>query len=247
MIPFPFQVAQFGMALPASSGAGVQYVGGQVSGRQGSASTLPGVAFSLTGGIASTPAADDLVIITCVVGSAADRQAAQAVSGYTSIGFLGVTAANFETAMDVSYKRMTGTPDTTFTLPSSGAAADAQSYAVQVWRGVDPSANIAALAVSATGSGTGRPNPAAVTPTVPGSVVCVCGGGAAGTGAAYTAPANFSTNWLTNTTADTNDSMLGAGYWTGWTSGAVDPDAYTGGTTNAADSWACYTLVLPPA
>jgi hypothetical protein len=40
--------------------------------------------------------------------------------------------------------------------------------------------------------------------------------------------------------------MGGAGY-RAWTSGAEDPATFTGGTTNAADSWAAYTLALRPA
>jgi large repetitive protein len=222
----------------------IAYVGGQVAGRAGIASTAS-ITFALTGGLESTPAVGDLVIITAVVGSQA-RNPAQAISGYTAIGQLNPTAQTYDTSMDVSWKFLT-TAETTFTLPSTGNIADAQRYTVQVFRGIDPGANISALAASDSATGTSRCNPASVTPTVAGSWVVICGGGAAATGANYTAPANFTTNFLTGSTADTNDALVGSGYWDGWTSGAVDPAVYTGGSTATTSSWAAYTLVIPPA
>ncbi len=219
----------------------ISYVGGQVGGRAGATST-PAITFALTGGSDSTPQAGDLVVITCVVGSQA-RNPAQAISGYTALGQLNPTATTYDTSLDVSWKVMGGTPDTTFILPSTGNVADGQSYAVQVFRGVDAAALTSA---STTGTATSRPNPTSVTPTVAGSWVAICGGGAAATGANYVAPANFATNFLTRFDADTNDSLVGSGYWSGWTSGAVDPAQYTGGSTATTSSWAAYTLVLPP-
>lgn len=221
---------------------GAVYVGGQVGGRAGVASTTS-IAFALTGGANASPQPGDLVVITSVVGSQG-RNPAQAISGYTALGQLNPTAVTYDTSLNVSWKVMGALADLSFTLPSTGDVADAQRYTVQVWRGIDVAGITSA---SATGTATGRPNPPSITPTVVGSVVLICAGGAAATGASYTAPTNFTTNFLTGTTADTNDAMVGSGYWTGWASGAVDPAAYTGGTTNAADSWAAYTIVLPPA
>lgn len=219
----------------------ISYVGGQVAGRAGVASTLT-VTFALTNGTNTTPQPGDLVVITSIVASQG-RNEAQAISGYTALGQLLADGTTYDTSLNVSWKVMGNTPDTTFTLPSTGNIADAQRYTVQVWRGVD-SSGIAS--VSATGTSTARPNPGSITPTVAGSVVLICAGGAAVTGTNYTAPTNFTTNFLTGFTADTNDAMVGSGYWTGWTSGAVDPAAYTGGSASATDSWAAYTIVIPP-
>lgn len=223
----------------------ISYVGGQVAGRAGVASTAS-ITFNLTGGSNTTPQAGDLVVITAVVGSQA-RNPAQAISGYTALGQLNPTATTYDTSMNVSWKFMGSTPDTTFTLPSTGNIADAQRYTIQVFRGVDPTTPLDVTPVSATGTATGRPNPGSITPVTAGAWVVICGGGAAATGVAYVAPANFTTNFLTGFTADTNDAMVGSGYWSGWTSGAVDPAAYTGGTANAVDSWAAYTIALRPA
>ena len=237
--------------VPASVTPQIGYVGGQVGGRAGATSTLS-VNFALTGGDAgvasATPQAGDLVVITVVVGSQARNPACAIATpaGYTALGRLNSAAATQDTSLDVSYKRMGATPDTSFTLPSTGNIADAQRYTVQVFRNVHPTTPLDVAAVSATGSGTGRPNPGSITPVTAGAYVVICGGGCAATGAAYTAPANYTTNFLTGTTADTNDAMVGSGY-RAWTSGAEDPAAYTGGTTNAADSWCAYTIALRPA
>lgn len=219
----------------------ITYVGGQVAGRAGTVGTTS-ITFALTGGTNTTPQPRDVVIITPVVASQG-RTPAQAIPGYTALGQLNANGTTYDTSLDVSWKEMSNTPDVSFTLPSTGDIADAQRYTIQVFRGVDSTGITSA---SATGTGTGRPDPPSITPTVAGSVVLLCGGGAAATGAAYTAPTNYTTNFLTGTTADTNDAMVGSGYWTGWTSGAENPAAYTGGTTNAVDSWACYSIVLPP-
>lgn len=224
----------------------ITYVGGQVGGRAGATSTT-NITYALTGGTNSTPQAGDFVVITVVVGSQA-RTPACAVTApatWTNLTQINANGTTYDTSLNVSYKFMGGTPDTTFTLPSTGNIADAQRYTVQVWRGVDTSTPLDVTSVSASGTATGRPNPGSITPTTSGAYVLICGGGAAATGASYTAPANYTTNFLTGSTADTNDAMVGSGY-RAWTSGAEDPAAYTGGTNNAVDSWAAYTLALRP-
>ena len=236
--------------VPASVTPTIRYIGGQVGGRAGSTSTLA-VNFALTGGdvgfASSVPLADDFVVITSVVGSQG-RNAAQAITtpaGYTALGQLNSAAATQDTSMNVSYKRMGATPDTSFTLPSTGNNADAQRYTVQVFRNIDPTTPLDVAAVSAIGSGTGRPDPASITPVTVGAVVLICAGGGAAAGANYVAPANYATHFLTGFSVDTNDAMVGSGY-RAWTSGAEDPAAYTGGTTGATDSWAAYTIALRP-
>lgn len=223
----------------------IAYVGGQVAGRANPSSSTS-VNFALTGGLAATPANGDLVVITCVTGSSGGTPA-MAVSGYTALGQLDQSAATNDTSLNVSYKRMGASPDTSFTLPGTGNNNWAEAYAIQVFRGVDPTTPLGGVSpVSAGGTGTGRPDPASITPTAAGAGawVLICGGGAAGTGANYTAPANYTTNFLTASGADGVDAMVGCGYRSDWSSGAEDPAAYTGGTTGASDSWAAYTVVL---
>lgn len=225
----------------------IEYVGGQTAGRANPSAALA-VNFALTGGLASVPGAGDLVIVTCVTGSAAGNPAMAVTTPatYTALGQLNQSAVTADTSMDVSYKFMPGTPDTSVTIPGTGNNAFGEAYTIQVFRGVDPTTPLDVSSVSAGGTGTGRPNPGAITPVTTGAWVVICGGGAAATGANYVAPANFTTNFLTSFGADTTDAMVGSGYWDSWTSGAVDPAVYTGGTTGANDSWSSWTLVLRP-
>lgn len=225
----------------------IAYVGGQTAGRANPSAALS-VDYALTGGLASVPASGDLVIVTAVTGSAAGNPAMAVTTPatWTALGQLNQSAVTADTSLNVSYKFMTATPDTAVTIPGTTNNAWAEAYTIQVFRGVDPTTPMDATAVSAGATGTGRPNPAAITPVTAGAWVVICAGGAAGTGATYTAPADFTTNFLTANGADTTDAMVGSGYWTGWTSGAVDPAVYTGGTTGANDSWASYTIALRP-
>ena len=230
----------------------ISYVGGQVSGRAG-ATGATSVTFALTGGSNSTPQAGDFVLVTAVVGSAG-RNPAQAITtptGYIALGQLNQAAATYDTCMNVSYKFMGTTPDTTVTIPGTGSNQDGQAWTIQVFRGVGQSRPMDVTPVSAGGTGTSRPDPGSITPVTNGALgpawVVICGGGAASLAANYIAPANFTTNFLTTALGiDTNDALVGSGYWSGWTSGAVDPDPYTGGSNLAADSWASYTIALRP-
>lgn len=226
----------------------IAYVGGQTAGRTNPSSALS-VNFALTGGLAATPAAGDLVIVTCVTGSAGGNPAMAVTTpnDYTALGQLNQSAQTADTSMNVSYKFMGGTPDTAVTIPGTGNNAFAEAYAIQVFRGVSQSTPMDATPVSGGGTGTGRPDPASISPVTAGAWPVICGGGAAGTGANYTAPANYTTNFVTSSGADTTDAMVGCGYRSDWTSGAENPAAYTGGTTNATDSWCSYTLALRPA
>jgi hypothetical protein len=226
----------------------IQYVGGVLNGRAGATTTTNQSLTALTGGIGSAPQAGDLVLVYISIGTAAGYTPSNYTpSGYASIGaYVSVGAANY-TYTDTAWKFMTSTPDTSVTIPSSGNARNAQSWAIQVFRGVDPTFNPFYAHSAAAGSASGRPNPAAITPSTAGSWITYFGASAAATGAAYTAPTGFATNWLSRTTADTYDSMIGAGYYTGWTSGSYDPAAITeGGTTNSADTWVAVAIALKP-
>ncbi len=226
----------------------IEYVGGVSSSRNGNTNATTTQSLTgLTGGIASAPAENDLVIVCCVVGSQT-RNTAQAISGYSTLGTqLNPNTVTYDTSLQVSYKKMTATPDTSITIPAQGNAADGQAWAVMVFRGVDTTTPFDPASVSATGTGTGRFDAPAITPANAGSWIVIAGGGAAAAGAAYTAPTDFATDWISPAAgADTNDAMAAMGYYTGWTSGSYDPAAVTGGTTGANDSWAAWTMALKP-
>ena len=224
----------------------ISYVGGQVAGRTNPSAALE-VTFALTGGSNSVPSADDLVVVTSVTGSAAGNPAMAVTtpSGYTALGQLNQSAVTADTSMNVSYKIQPGTPETTVTIPGTTNNAWGEAYSIQVFRGVDPTTPMDVTAVSAGGTATGRPDPGSISPATADAWTVICGGGAAGTGANYTAPANYTTNFVTATGTDTTDAMVGSGYNTA-PGTPENPAAYTGGTTGTNDSWTAYTLALRP-
>lgn len=224
----------------------ITYVGGVVSGRTGNSNATIDVSLSsgLTGGSNAGVSAGDLVVVTVCTGSAA-RSPVVAISGYTNLTAQRTTATTYDTNVQTSYKFMGSTPDSVVTIPAQGNVADGQAYSVQVFRGVDPSTPLDVTPTYATGSGANsNPNPAAITPTTAGAWIVVTGGGAAATGANFTAA--YLTNFLTANGADTNDGTVGAGYYTAWTSGPYDPAAFGGGSANAANSWGATTIALRP-
>jgi len=241
---------RLGHALRRAKGKGIAYVGGYKTSRGGSTGGYTQTFIPLLGGIDTGPRAGDLVIVTVVVGSQGRNPTLHitAPTTYSRLTQLNASTDLYDTSLQVSYKFMSTTDfHTYFTLPSTGNVDDSECCTVQVFRGVDQSSPFDVTSVSATGINTGRPNPGPITPITPGAWVVICGGGSAATGAIYTAPTNFTDGFLTRTQVDVNDSMVGSGYWSGWASGAVDPAAYTGGSTSTDGSWAAYTIALRPA
>jgi len=227
----------------------IQYVGGLDGGRVGSTSTTNvSINGTLTGGLASSPSEGDLVVILISAASASGYvPTTLAVSGWNNGTFRSNTGVANYSYQQHSWKFMTATPDTVITVPSTGNIRNAQSWVVHVFRGVDATTPFDVATVFASGTGTGRPNPGPITPSTEGAWILWMGASAAATGALYTAPTNFSTNWHTDTRVDNYDSMVGFGYYTGWSSGQYDPAAITaGGTTGATDSWVAETVVLRP-
>lgn len=232
----------------------ISYVGGVQGGRAGATTTTTqSLSGTLTGGSNTSPSAGDLVVVLCASGADTTAAPSQNISGNNNGAYTGLTAQSsvvattYDSYQRVSYIIQGSTVDTSITIPSSGSARNAQRWVVHVFRGVDPTTPMDATATYATGTATGRPNPAAITPVTAGAWIAAFYASAAATGAAYTAPTDFATDWLGGTTADTADCMAGGGYYTGWTSGSYDPAAITaGGTTNAADSWTATTIALRP-
>lgn len=226
--------------------ANIQYVGGRTHSWAGNASgdTTISLSGTLTGGLASSPSAGDVVIVAYSVGSTADRALVIKDPGgvnYPNAVEIYANGTSYDSNLRGAIKYLTAA-DASVVCGPSGNAADAAAVAIHVWRGVDPSV-FSATTTSATGTGTGQPNPPAITPTDTGAVIVVIGGGAAATGAVYTT-ATLS-NFRTVTQVDTNDAMVGMGSFA-WTSGSYDPAVFGGGTTGAGDSWTAITVALKP-
>lgn len=224
--------------------ATTSYVGGVTCSRAGSTGTTLACSLTaLTGGSNTSPSQDDIVIAVVSTGSVMDRAIGVTNVGYTELPELYANGTSYDTNLSVSWKIMGVTPDSSVIFGPSGNATDAISAVVHVWRGVDMGTPFDVTNQSATGTATGRPNPPPITPVTSGATVIAIGAGAAGTGVVYTV-AGLS-NFRTVASSDSYDSMTGMGSFA-WSSGAYDPAQFGGGTTNATDSWASYTLALRP-
>lgn len=219
------------------------FVGGKKAVFPGTTGTTDIPLTDLTGGVGSAPNENDIVIVAYAVGAAADRTIGVTTADYTEEQELYANGSSYDSNLSVSWKKMGGTPDTSVTVSETGSNFNAGAVAIHVWRGQDATTPFDVAETTATGTGTGRPNPASITPTTTGAVVIVAGAAAAVTGAAFTA--SELSNFFTDTSPDNEDAMVGLGSYA-WTSGAFDPAAWTGGTTNAGDSWTAVTLVLRP-
>jgi hypothetical protein len=188
--------------------------------RPGSTSTTSVSLTDLTGGLDSAPAANDIVFVAVATGAVANRS--QAVTGYTQVASLYADGTT-DTNLFVGYKLMTATPDTTVTIPSTGSGTDAQTVAIQVWRGID--LNVFTIgAETATAINTVLVDPPAVTPTSNSLLLIAGAGGHVDAIDTYTE--TYLTNFLSVGRDDTYDSTIGFGYIE-LTAGLYDPAAWT--------------------
>ncbi len=229
----------------------LQYVGG-TSGTGTSTGYTVSLSGTLTGGIASSPAAGDIVVVASAFGNTASS--APAITGNNSGAYLTAGAAvhandTWDTEFRAFYQVMGGTPDTSLTVTRVTNAAYGGATVVHVWRGVDTTTPLDATGTPASGANGAGANPPSVTPTTSGAIVIAMGAGtmpAAGTAGytGFTGYSNAVTAYDNGSTADTSVIMASLA----WTSGAADPPVATGGTqSNTSSSWAAQTIALRPA
>lgn len=233
-----------GFFAAAAAAAGLQYVGGTTY--VNDADATPNVPLtSLTGGLASAPAAGDIVIVALASGSAGTNRNISA-TGYTEVADL-YSDDTQDANMYVGYKVLSGA-DTVIDLDNDGGSLTAS--AVHVWRGQNATP-LDVTSTTATGIDTARPNPPSITPTTAGAVVIVMGAGcSAGDDSASPLTqsgselSNFRAASENNGTTRTVHVAIGS---KAWTSGAFDPVAFTGAAADATDSWCAVSLALRPA
>lgn len=232
-------------ALLGATAAGIEYVGGYVQGFAGTTSNVVISLTSLTGGIASAPAAGDLVIVYFGTGSDVNRDLV--VAGYTEIVEL-YSNDIYDTNLAVARKFMGGVPDTSFTLTGGTLdTSDAGAVAVQVWRGVDAVTPLDVTRTTATGINSVLCDPPAITPITPGAIIVSGGAGAHDEEGSQTYSSSDLTSFISVGRSDTNSVTIGLGYHV-WTSGAFNPAAFTfSGSDDTNFSWAAVTLALRPA
>lgn len=203
----------------------IQYVGSRVVSYSGTTSDISVSLTSLTGGLASAPAAGDLVIVYFGTASQTDRNLV--VAGYTELADItSYTQASYTgTNLAVAYKFMGSTPDTTVTITGGTLnAADAGGVYVSVWRNVNTTTPFDVAIKTATGRFGPDANPVTITPVTPGAFIVVgaVGGHLQGT-------QTFSSVDLSDFKSvganDTYDATIGGGYKQ-WVSGAFDPQTF---------------------
>lgn len=232
----------------AGGGGSIEYVGGQTYSAPGGTTALTADLTTLTGGLASAPAENDLVIVTAVhvAENTAPSDPAMNTAGYTEETDI-VGTDFYRVRMAVYRKFMGGTPDTSFEIANTGNTAWPVAVAVHVWRGVNQTTPMDVTTVTATGANSPLCNPAAITPTTSGSVVVVSGACSSdNSGVVFTSP--DLSNFRSVSAQDTRDATVGMGSFA-WTSGAFDPGQWSGGSTSGGTNtaWVAATMALRPA
>lgn len=212
-----------------------------------------------------TLALDDVVVVGIARGSAAASTpsaptAGSYLSAFSTLGSVAYGNDSDDVNLHLFAAKFTSLPtlstQTLYTVGASGSASEGQEYIGFILRGVD-FANLSALAggasrTNAVGTNSALANAPSATPTVAGSWVAVFGAGGynAAFSADYGTPGDLSattSHWRTGRAETlTQKVIFGAGLKTNWTSGAFDPAAWTGPSTNNRQAWAASTLVIPP-
>jgi hypothetical protein len=231
----------------------IKYVGGYVEGFAGTTSNKTISLTSLSGGLASSPSANDIVVVYFANSSEVDDNLV--VSGYTEVTEIRGTFVDAYANLVVAYKFMGVTPDTSVTL--TGGTLSGQNggcIGISVWRGVNQTTPLDVTSTTATGGdfpGT-RPNPPAITTVTSGAVIIA---GGVGSTDSFSSFSNYSSSDLDGfrstqgvTSGSGNDCYLGIGFKR-LQVGTFNPAIFTGGPggISASVSLASVTMALRPA
>lgn len=232
-------------AVPSSNDyAEIQYVGGRSVSFAGTSANQNISLTVLTGGLASSPSANDLVIVFFATGSLSNRDLV--IAGYTEISELYVNGGT-DTNLVVAYKYLSAADTTVSITGGTLNSADGGSVGIQVWRNVDPNNLFDAVAQSEVYVVSGLANPPAITPITPGAVIVAVG--AAAGGSAILSQSFLSSDlsgFSTSVSNDTYNALIGHGYYKG-ASGTFNPATFAlSGADNIAFSNAAVTLALTP-
>lgn len=243
------------LASSSSNASPIKFVGGTTASAATVAASWSVSLTSLTGGLASAPAAGDLVVVYFAVANTYTLGA----TGYTGLESVSVLNSNTgrRTRLYVAYKLMGATPDTSITLTSgTSSGTNASVAAIQVWRGVAanpsllPYFDVPELSAVSTGNGPTAlisPNPPAITPLHAGAIIVAGGVGvyAAASAGTFTS-ADLTGFQSAGGNGSSNDVSIGLGYKE-WTSGTFDPGTFTfSSADNIGGTWAAVTLALAP-
>lgn len=226
-----------------------QFVGSTTANGNGATSYAVSLNGTLTGGIASSPAEGDLVVV--FFGTAGTATATYTATGNNSSTYQATTAVGYsndtwDSIFRAMFQVMGATPDTSITITRANNTTYGGACVVHVWRGVDAaSPYIGGLNASASNQNGAALNPPSYDPAVADALVISGGMGtfAPADTAGYTGfgsvLSNNRTSYGNGTTADVG-VIMGSALYGG---SAIDPPIATGGNqANASSSWVGVTL-----
>lgn len=226
--------------------AGPVYVGGKTAGFVGATANYSPISLTdLTGGIASSPSENDLIVVLYSTGSTSNRFIRVVTSGYFPVGNKQYTNDTYDTNF-VIYVKPAGASETSVTVSGSGSSSDSAAIAIQVWRGIDTSIMVEADTFTSI-TNTALINPPSITPVTSGAIVLAGGGAGHNTQLTYATPSDLSNFIQTNGASDSNDTTVAVGS-TSWSSGAIDIAQFTLSSGSDSTSWSnvSFAIALKP-
>ena len=218
----------------------VTLVGHKTFGVPTSAGDKTVILTDLTGGIASAPAADDLVECFMASGSVSNRAIGETTGTYTT--YMAKLYVNLTEDLNfyAAYKIMGAVPDTQLTVTNTLNGGDAAAVLIKVWRYVDP-VNPVDVAVVVTSGNNGQPVPGAITPAQPNAVISVVGAGAAGNAVAADFTSSDLSDFISLLRNNTHSVSI-AGGRKDWTAGAFTAAQFGGGNNTAGNARAAIAI-----
>lgn len=229
-------------------GASITYVGG-ASATSGAGTDYSITLNSLSGGVSSAPQLGDLIFVVTGIATTniSQRDVGVTTSGYTQ-AFADLFSNNtFEATMVVAYKVSDGT-ETSVTVLGSGSGNRGAASVVHVWRNVNTTTPLDVTPTTSLGVSSSRPNAPAITPVTAGAVILACGLGASSSSntTPLTTPSGMTNGVNVNGTGTNTSCKTSIASYSGWTSGAYDPAAWTDGSGDASNAWCAATIALRP-
>ena len=232
----------------ARAATGLAFVGKASNSGTGATYTIS--LTSLQGGISSSAAAGDLVIVVTGWSSAANGDPGVNDAGYTEVADLHSSDTR-DANLSVNWKTMGPTPDTSVTARGFNNTANGGATVVQVWRNAASTTpmDVTVTTASANNQSAANPNSPSITPVTTGAYVLTAGLGTGDSapGAGFTTVPSGYGNATTTPGIGSTMSAIAVIASKAWTSGAEDPAAWGGGETSASDSWAAATIAIKPA
>ena len=181
---------------------------------------------------------DDLVVVaSCIEDSFSTETPGPTTAGYTSVATI-----TTNTRFDVSYKKMTGTPDTSVTINAGTGTFKATSAVVMVFRGVDTTTPMDATATTANSSGGSPDNPSITPVTNFATVVAFAGSEVNDT--SISPPTDYG-NVVSASVSGVVSSCTAGATKSLSTPAAEDPASWS--TITSSGGWAAVTVALRPA